>query len=89
MKGSSKDWWIERAVALAHLIAAMCGFHIHFEYVDGGANWSDSTSRESDLDPCAHQFGFPLEAVQPNLELYQVTFTKLAQSLKPALGEHI
>ena len=86
VKGSSRDWWVDRAVALVHLVAAMHDLYVHVEYVESEANWADSTSRLLDLDPFAMKHGFPLEEVRPDIELYQVSYTKLVQSLKNTLG---
>ena len=86
IKGSAKDWHIDRAVAITHLIAALCGLNIHFEFVESAANWADSVSRDLDCDQFAVRHGFQLETVTVPLELYKVSYLKLVTSLKSALG---
>ena len=86
VKGSSKDWYIDRAVALTHLIAAMFQLDIHFEFVESGANWADSISRELSMDTFSRNNGFAIEDANIPMELYQVSYPKLIASLNNTLG---
>ena len=86
VKGSARDWYMDKAVALTHLNAAWCNLSTHFEYVDSSAIWADSISRNTDLDPFAMEHGFVLAEVRFPVELWSTPYTKLAEAVKKALG---
>ena len=87
VKGSAKDWYMDRAVALVHLISALFELNVHFEYVESGANWADSLSCDIDLDAFAPRHGFMLEELHTRAELYTCAYCKLVAALKKTLGE--